>query len=76
MLLDQLGLGEDVELVADNDQLIIRTAKSAREDWDAAFAQKSQHGDDELLIADVIDHDWDDEQWEWQWKPKESHCNG
>lgn len=63
-LLEQVNLGEEVELVVDGNQLILRPAGNPRQGWEAAFADMSEQGDDALLDGDIIDTDWDD-QWEW-----------
>ena len=63
-LLEQVNLGEEVELVVDGNQLILRPAGNPRQGWEAAFADMSEQGDDAVLDGDIIDTDWDD-QWEW-----------
>lgn len=63
-LLEQTGLSDDVELVVRADEIVIRSAKSPRADWTAAFARMAEAGDDELL-EDLVETEWDKEEWEW-----------
>jgi antitoxin MazE len=63
-LLEQTGLSEDVELVVRADEIVIRSAKSPRADWAAAFERMAEAGDDELL-EDLVETEWDKEEWEW-----------
>jgi len=65
ILLKQTRLDEDVELVAEDGKLYIRPVGNPRADWDNSFALMAAQGDDRLLDPDVIQHDWDDGDWEW-----------
>ena len=49
ILLDQLGLGEEVELAVQEDQLVIRPIRHPRYGWDEQFRMMAEHGDDRLL---------------------------
>ena len=51
-LLEQSGLGEDVELEVRHRQIIIRSAGRPRQGWDAAFRSMAEHGDDVLLDSE------------------------
>lgn len=65
-LLDQLGLGDEVELAVEGDQLIIRPLRQVRQGWDEQFRQMAERGDDRLLDeAATRLTEWDDEEWEW-----------
>lgn len=65
-LLDQLGLGEEVELAVEGDQLIIRPLRQARQGWDEQFRQMAERGDDHLLDETALRlTEWDEEEWEW-----------
>ena len=44
-----------VELVMEDDCIIIRPVKKAREGWDEAFQSMRENGDDALLIPDVFE---------------------
>ena len=65
-LLQQVGIGEDVELAIEDKRIIILPVSKPRENWDAAFKQMAATGDDALLIADQeLIHLWDEEEWQW-----------
>lgn len=62
--LEQLNFGEEVELVVETDQLVIRAPQTARHGWAQQFAAMAAHGDDALLEADTPTH-WVEAEWEW-----------
>ena len=65
-LLEQAGLGDEVELEVQEDRILIRPAKQRREGWDEAFRLMAQEGDDQLLDEDLTGRtDWDRTEWEW-----------
>lgn len=65
-VIEQCGLEDEVEMVVQNNELVIRSSATPRKGWDAAFARMSEFGDDELLdrVAEPSTS-WDEEQWEW-----------
>jgi antitoxin MazE len=67
LLLEQTGLHDEVELVVQKDQLIIKPKRSSREGWESAFRMMAEKGDDRLLDRDSISNQssWDAEEWEW-----------
>ena len=66
LLLDQLSLGEHVEVAVEQDQLIVRPARSPRAGWAAQFGLMAEQGDDRLPVeADASPSAWDAEEWEW-----------
>lgn len=65
-LLEETGLEGEVELVAVDDSIVIRPARTVRQGWDEAFAGMAAHGDDALLDPDLTGGDgWDEGEWEW-----------
>ena len=64
-LLEQSGLGEEVELEVRPHEIVIRAASRVRSDWDEAFQEMAAQGDDSLLDSDVLLSQWDDEEWSW-----------
>lgn len=62
--LDQIGLGEDVEVAVQPDQLVIRPARRPRHDWDKQFRAMTERGDDRPL-DEVTPTQWDKDEWEW-----------
>ena len=66
-LLDQIGIKDDVELEVEKTQIIIRPVLSPRDGWDDAFKAMSHNKNDILLDSeDVIEHSWDEEEWQWK----------
>ena len=63
-LLEQSGLGDEVELEVLPDQIVIRAASRARAGWDEAFRAMAAEGDDELIDS-APPSAWDDEEWAW-----------
>ncbi len=64
LMIEQLDLGEEVELEVQEDSLIIRSVRSPRQGWAEQFKLMSERGDDRLL-DDVSTTTWDDEDWQW-----------
>lgn len=65
-LIEQTGLGEDVEISVEGNRLVIGPSSQPREGWAEAFRGMAQAGDDHW----VDDHEpastaWDEEEWEW-----------
>jgi antitoxin MazE len=48
-IVEQCGLGEEIELEVRRDELVLRSPRAPRRGWDAAFAKMAAAGDDELL---------------------------
>ena len=66
-LLEQSGLGEEVEIEVRVNEIVIRAARRPRSGWDDAFTTMAARGDD----APVDDgwpapSAWDDEEWQWE----------
>jgi len=66
LLLEQVDLGEEVELEVKEGQLVIRSAQSPRQGWEEQFEAMARHGDDKLLDGEVLNlTSWDTDEWEW-----------
>ena len=66
-ILEQLALGEEVELSVRGDQLVIRPGKRPRSGWGEKFARMAELGDDPLLDEEAgTSTRWDEEEWEWE----------
>jgi len=63
-LLEQAGLGNDVEMVVQGDKLIIQSARRPRQGWASQFASMAETGDDRLL-DETLATSWDQEEWDW-----------
>lgn len=62
--LDQLKFSDDVELVIQPTQLVIRPAHAPRAGWAEQFSAMAAHGDDALLDAHAPTT-WEKDEWEW-----------
>jgi antitoxin MazE len=66
LLLERSHLAEEVELEAQDSQIIIRSAKQPRQDWASAFRAMAERGDDKLLDEDLLTQtQWDEDEWRW-----------
>lgn len=66
-IIEQLGLGEEVELEVKNNRLIIHAAQTPRKGWPAAFRKMAQKKDDILLDETELhfQNSWDEREWDW-----------
>lgn len=69
-LLQQLALGEEVELEVQQDHLVIRPAtlpRKPREGWEEQFRLMAERGDDKLIDPDEFPPTkWEMEEWVWE----------
>jgi antitoxin MazE len=65
LLLDQTNLGEEVELELQESQIVIRPARTPRQNWEEQFQQMAAQGDDQLFDSALLTTTWDEEEWEW-----------
>ncbi len=66
LLLEQIGLEDEVELVIEEGQIVVRPARHVRQGWEKAFKAMGERGDDELLdVGALAPTSWDEEEWEW-----------
>lgn len=63
-LLEQVGLIDEVEMIVDDDQLVLRPVRTPRQGWEAFFSKMSQNNDDKLL-DEMRQTTWDEEEWTW-----------
>lgn len=63
-LLEQSGLGEDVELDVRSGEIVIRPASRPRREWDEAFRRMAEAGDDALLDPETPTA-WEETEWTW-----------
>jgi antitoxin MazE len=63
-LIDQVGLGTEIEISVHRDRLIIRSASRPRQGWEEQFRAMAEHGDDRL-IDEVTGTRWDESEWKW-----------
>ena len=66
LLLQQVGLLNEVEVEAQSGQLIIRPLAMPRQGWDEAFQGMATNGDDHLLDPDpMAPTTWEASEWTW-----------
>jgi antitoxin MazE len=65
-VIEQCGFEQEVEMLVQDHQLVIRSSTHPRTGWASAFAQMSEFGEDKLLdrVADTGTA-WEAEEWEW-----------
>ncbi len=65
-MIEQTGLGEEVEIQVDGNRLIIAPGARPRAGWAVAFQKMAQMGDDVLPESDQrIPTEWEEGEWEW-----------
>lgn len=66
LFLEQSRLHDEVEMEAQEDQIILRAVTYPRQGWDKAFREMAQQGDDQLLDGDLSNQSqWDQQEWQW-----------
>ena len=69
LLLEQSGLADEVEIEAQDHQLVVRSAQPKphpRKGWAKQFRAMAERGDDRLLDADAPGGtEWAVREWEW-----------
>ena len=61
-ILKRYNFGDRAEILFKGDYLILRPINAVRSDWDQAFKEMNEVGDDELLMDDFFE---DENQEEW-----------
>ena len=56
-LIEKYDFKDAVELILDDEYLIIKAVNHPRKNWDLAFKEMHENGDDKLLIEDVFEDD-------------------
>jgi len=64
VVIDQLGLGGEVEIAIQSDRLVIQSASRPRAGWDQEFRRMAEQGDDALLDRRQPT-EWEKTGWEW-----------
>jgi len=63
-LLEQSGIGEEVEIEVQDGCLVIRPVGRSRVGWEEAFAAMAAERDD-VLLDPTVETNWDEDEWEW-----------
>ena len=64
-LLEQAHLTEEVQIEAQPNQIVIRSAHLPREDWETAFRTMAQRGDDAMIDEPASVTSFDETEWKW-----------
>ena len=64
VVIEQLGLGGEVEIAVQRDRLVIQSAARRRADWDRQFRKMTERGDDALLDEPTLT-EWQKTEWKW-----------
>ncbi|MBA2340482.1 MAG: AbrB/MazE/SpoVT family DNA-binding domain-containing protein [Pyrinomonadaceae bacterium] len=66
LILERSNLAEEVELEAQDNQIVIRSTSQPRQNWEAAFRAMAERGDDEMLDENSLTQtQWDKDEWQW-----------
>ncbi len=63
-ILKQCGFQKEVELEVHDKELIIKSTKRSRRNWEKSFKAMAQNRDDQLI--EFAQNQWDEEEWEWK----------
>lgn len=64
-LIEEVGLGNRVELRVESDRLVISAERRPREDWGNAFLAAGSSAHDELLVETAEPNEFDRKEWKW-----------
>lgn len=64
-VIKECGFSDQLDMRVTNGVVILAPARSAREGWETAFERMAAAGQDEPLIDDALDNDFDNEDWTW-----------
>lgn len=64
-LIEESGLTEEIEMVLRDNEIVLRSAKKIRKDWDQSFEEMAEKGDDQLLDQEEVERTGDRDEIEW-----------
>ncbi len=64
-LIEQVGLGDRVELLIEKDRLVICAERRPRRDWKESFRAAGSASKDELLLETTEPNEFDRKEWKW-----------
>ncbi len=56
-LIEKYNIKDKVELILEKGHMILKPISSPRKDWDIAFKEMNENGDDQLLFNDVFENE-------------------
>ena len=68
IILEESRISSEVEMIAEHEQIIIRSVRKVRSGWEDAFRTMSINNDDKLFDEKDLSSQssWDEEEWEWE----------
>jgi antitoxin MazE len=65
--LEQSGIGKEVDIEVQGNQIVLRSLRRTREGWEEAFREMARRGDDGLLDEESLltQSSWDEQEWQW-----------
>lgn len=64
-IIEQAGIDEEVDIAVEDEKIIIRSVSRPRAEWDAAFREMAEKGDDVLIDKEQTASQWDESEWQW-----------
>ncbi|WP_143959636.1 AbrB/MazE/SpoVT family DNA-binding domain-containing protein [Litoribacter populi] len=64
-VIEMCNLEKEVEITVSENKIIIQAPQSKRSTWEAAFKKAKEKDEGVLDDADLIQNNWDNEEWEW-----------
>ena len=64
LLIEQMGFSNEVEIIVQDRQLVLRAMTRSRQGWDEQFHLMAKHGDDKML-EEPVSTQWDRSEWKW-----------
>ena len=66
ILIEECNIGDEVILEKSRNNLLIKPIqKDPRIEWEEQFRKIVENEDDELVLEDLGQNDFDDKEWEW-----------
>jgi len=56
-LIDKYNIKDKVELILEKSYIILKPISKPRKNWDIAFKEMNENGDDQLLFNDIFDEE-------------------
>lgn len=64
-VIKECGLRDELDLHVENGVVVLAPARGVREGWSAAFERMATARDDETIMPDSFENDFDSEEWTW-----------
>lgn len=66
-VIEEIGLSEEIEMILEDNQIILRSADQTRKGWDSAFESMAEEQDDQLIDKEEVEtpSKWDETEWSW-----------